>query len=225
MKLASLISGGKDSLYATYLSMMRRHEIKYLVTMLPAKEDSWMFHYPCVELTKLQAESIGIKQIIQKTSGEKEKELEDLKKVLEEIKDEIDGIVSGAIASQYQKSRVDRICEELKLKSIAPLWQKNPEELLREEIESGFEIIVTGVFAEGFDKSWLGQKIDINTIEKLKKLNKMYGINISAEGGEYESFVYNAPFFKKKIEILDSKIVWDDKTNSGYLVVKNARLG
>jgi ABC transporter with metal-binding/Fe-S-binding domain ATP-binding protein len=223
MRLAVLFSGGKDSTYATFLAT-KEHKIKYLVTMLPAKEDSWMFHYPCIELTKLQAESIGIQQVTQKTSGEKEKELGDLKKALEKIKDEIDGVVSGAVASSYQKNRIDKICKELKLKSVAPLWQKNPEELLREEVNSGFEIIITGVFAEGFDKSWLGRKIDDECIEDLVELNKKYGISCVAEGGEFETFVADCPMFKKGIQIKDSKIIWDNKTSSGYLVVNDAEL-
>lgn len=224
MKLASLISGGKDSIYATYLAMQKGHEIKYLVTIFPERQDSWMFHHPCIELTKLQAEALGIKQIIGKTIGEKEKELEDLRKVLEKIRNEVEGVVSGAIASNYQKIRIDRICEELGLESLTPLWNEDQEKLLKEEVGSGFEIIITGVFAEGFNKSWLGRKIDFKTIEELKKLNKKFRTNISAEGGEYESFVLNCPIFKKKVEITESEIIWDDATNSGYLIVKRAEL-
>ena len=223
MKLASLWSGGKDSAYATYLALKEGHEIKALVTIFPEKEDSWMFHYPCIQLTKLQAKAIGIKQIVKKTKGEKEKELEDLKKVLCKIK-KIDGIVSGAIASNYQKSRIDKICNELGLKHLSPLWQENQEKVLEEEIRAGFEIVITGVFAEGFNKSWLGRKIDDKAIKELLELNKKFGISVSGEGGEYESFVKYCPLFKKKIEILNSEIYWDSKTNSGYLIPKKAKL-
>jgi len=223
MQTAALWSGGKDSSYATYLAMKQGHKIKYLITMFPEREDSWMFHYPCIELTRLQSESMGIKQITQKTKGEKEKELEDLKKALGKIND-VDGIVSGALASNYQKTRVDKICKELGLESIAPLWHKDQEKVLREEIKTGFEIIITGVFADGFDKKWIGRKIDEKTVDELVELNKKYGISIAGEGGEYESFVVNCPLFKKRIEILKSEICWDDKTGSGYLIVKEARL-
>jgi len=223
MRLAVLFSGGKDSTYTLYKTM-QEHEVKYLVTMFPQREDSWMFHHPCVELTKLQAESLGIKQIVGKTKGEKEKELEDLKKVLKKIKDEIDGVVSGAVASNYQKSRIDRICKELGLKSIAPLWNENQEEVLREELKNNFKIIFTGVYADGFDRSWLGRELDENCIEDLVNLNKRHGINICGEGGEYESFVLDCPIFKKKISIVDSEIKWDDKTYSGYLIVNKAVL-
>lgn len=223
MRLAALWSGGKESSYSTYLAM-KEHEIKYLITLFPEKEDSWMFHYPCIELTKLQAEALGIKQIIRKTKGEKEKELEDLKEVLMSIRNEIDGVVSGAVYSKYQKKRIEKICKELRLKSITPLWHRDAEKLLKEEIESEFEIIITGVSAEGFDKNWLGRKINLDTIEDLKKLNKRFRINLSGEGGEFESLVLNCPLFKKQIKILDFETEWDNKTNSGYLVVRKTKL-
>jgi ABC transporter with metal-binding/Fe-S-binding domain ATP-binding protein len=203
--------------------MKEGHEIKYLITMISEKSDSWMFHHPCIDLTKLQAKALGIKQVLQRTTGEKEKELDDLKKVLMKVKNEIDGIVSGAVASNYQKSRVDRICEELGLKSIAPLWQKDPEELIEEE-SSIFDIIITGVASEGFNESWLGRKIDKKCIEDLKELNKKYGVHIIAEGGEFETFVIDSPIFKKKIKLLDFNSAWDKKTNSGCLEVKKAEL-
>lgn len=224
MELAALFSGGKDSTYALYKIVSQGHKIKYLVTIFPGREDSWMFHYPCIELTKLQSIALGIRQIIQKTKGEKEKELEDLKSILSKVKNEIDGIVSGAVASKYQKSRIDKICKELRLKSFAPLWNRDPEELLREEIKSRFEIIITGTYCEGFDKSWLGRKIDERCIEDLKKLKEKYGINLSGEGGEYETLTLDCPLFKKKILIESFETIWDDKSNSGYLLINNARL-
>ena len=223
MRLAALFSGGKDSTYALFLAS-KTHEIKYLVTIFPESKESWMFHHPCIELTSLQAKAMRIEQIIQKTKGEKEKELEDLKKALERIKNEIDGVVSGAIQSEYQKTRIDRICKELKLKSLAPLWHRDAEQLLKEEIEEGFEIIMTGVFAEGLDESWLGRKIDLKTVEELKELKKKYGINLAGEGGEFETLVLDCPLFEKKIEILEAEKIWDGETNSGYLIVKSARL-
>lgn len=223
MRLASLVSGGKDSLYATYLMMKEGHEIKYLITIFPERQDSWMFHHPCIELTKLQAEAMGIKHIMKKTKGEKEKELEDLKDALISVKD-IDGAVSGALYSEYQKTRIEKICEELKIKSITPLWNKDPERMLKEQIESGFEIIITGVSVEGLDKTWMGRKINLDTIEELKEINRKFGVNLAGEGGEFETLVLDCPLFKKKIKILDSTPVWDSKTNSGYLEVKNAVL-
>jgi len=221
MEVVVLFSGGKDSVFSLY-KVMQEHNIKCLLTMMPVKSDSWMFHYPMLDLTRLQADAIGIKHVERKTSGDKEKELKDLKNALKEIGAE--GVVSGAVASDYQKKRIDKICAELQLKSIAPLWHKDSEEILREEIRNGFEIIISGVYAEGFDKSWIGRKIDEECVDELIKLNKRFGINISGEGGEYESFVMDGPIFKKRVHILKTSMVWDDKTGSGYIVADYAKL-
>lgn len=224
MKLAALFSGGKDSTLALYRVMKEGHEIKYLITMFSERQDSWMFHYPCIELTKLQSEALGIKQIIKKTKGEKERELKDLKDVIFSVKNDIDGIVTGALYSEYQKTRIEKICKELGLKCLSPLWHSDLEKMLKEEIGLGFEIIITGVASEGLDKSWLGKKINFDVIEKLKELNKKFGINIGAEGGEFETLVLDCPIFRKKMKMLDYDSVWDSKTNSGYLKIKKADL-
>jgi len=104
--------------------------------MLPQREDSWMFHFPNIHLTDLFAEAVGIPLVKAGTTGVKETELEDLKKLLATL--DIEGVVSGAISSQYQRKRIDRICQELNLRSIAPLWQEDPLELLKEIIELNF---------------------------------------------------------------------------------------
>jgi len=198
MKVAALCSGGKDSSFALWLAMQRGHEVVQVVAMIPRREDSWMFHYPNIQLIDLFAECVGLSLIKGKTSGEREVELEDLKQVLQTL--DVEGVVSGAIASNYQKSRIDRICKELGLKSIAPLWGREPLELLREFIAAGFETIITSVSAEGFDESWLGRKLDETAVRDLLELNRRYKVNLSGEGGEYESLVLDAPFFEKRIE-------------------------
>lgn len=224
MRVAVLFSGGKDSTFATFVSLNQGWDVKYLVTMLPAREDSWMFHHPCVELTKLQAEAMGIKHITRTTSGEKEKELEDLIAALKGISGDVDAVVSGAVASRYQKDRVDAVCKELGLRSIAPLWGKDQLKLLQDEVDAGFEIIITAVAAEGFDESWLGRKIDYDAIKDLEQLNKKFGVNPVGEGGEYESIVLSGPFFKQRIQISGIKKIWDEKTGSGYIICENAKL-
>jgi len=219
-----LVLFSKDSTYALYTAKQQGLYVKYLVTIFPERKDSWMFHHPCIELTKLQAKSLGISHITRRSKGDKEKELEDLRKVLETVKDEVEGIVSGGVESTYQKSRIDKVCKELNLKSFSPLWHRNPEELLKEEVNSGFEIIISSVSTAGLDKNWLGRKIDMKAIEELKELHRKHGFHLAFEGGDAESLVLDCPIFKNRIKILDSKTVWDDKTSSGYLIVKKAIL-
>jgi len=199
MRLACLFSGGKDSTYALYLILKEGHDVKYLVSVFPESSESYMFHYPMIERTKEQAESIGIKHVIVRTKGEKEKELDDLKKALGKL--DIDGLFSGAIASSYQKSRIDRIAKELGIVSLAPLWHKDQEGLLKEQIDAGFEIIITHVAAEGLDRSWVGRRIDYKAFEELKKIRDKHKINISGEGGEFETLVLNCPLFSHPLKV------------------------
>jgi ABC transporter with metal-binding/Fe-S-binding domain ATP-binding protein len=183
-----------------------------------------MFHHPCAELTKLQAEAMGMKHVMWGTAGEKEKELEDMTAAIRSIKDDIDAVVSGAIASRYQKDRIDAVCKELDLRSICALWGKDQLKLLRDEIDAGLEIVMTAVATEGLDAKWLGRKIDNDAADELAALQKKSGINIAGEGGEYESFVTDAPFFKKKVDLGKIEKVWDDDTSSGYIICKDAKL-
>jgi predicted ATP pyrophosphatase (TIGR00289 family) len=161
--------------------------------------------------------------IQKKTEGEKEKELLDLRKAIEKIKNHIDGIVTGAVASIYQKSRIDTICADLGLKSMAPLWGKEPVEIINGMLDSKFDIIITAVAAPPMDENWLGRKLNKNCMIELINLNKLYKISINGEGGEYETFVLDCPLFKKKIEILDSVAHWDKKAQSGFMEIKKMR--
>jgi predicted ATP pyrophosphatase (TIGR00289 family) len=222
MRIAVLFSGGKDSVRTVYYCLEKGYDVKYLVTMISRREDSWMFHVPNIRLTELSSEAIGIPLISKETSGKKEEEIEDLKKVLKVL--DIDAVACGGIFSEYQKTRFEKICKELDLKLLAPFWHTNPEKFLKDTIDLGFDVRIVGVYAEGFDESWLGRKIDKKTVEDLKELNKEHGISLIGEGGEFESLVIDGPIFKKRIEIIDSEKVWDKKTQSGYLKIKKAVL-
>lgn len=220
VRVAALVSGGKDSALALNRVLKGKYEVKYLVTMLPEREDSWMFHYPNIRMTDLFAEAVGIPLVEAKTSGAKDIELEDLKQLLSEL--DIDAVVSGDIASQYQKKSIDKICKELSLKHIVPLWREEPLNLLEEIPESKIEVIIIGVYAYGLDQTWLGRKIDQAAIINLVELNKKYQVSMVGEGGEYETLVLDAPFFKKRIQLIETEKVWESQ--SGYLLIKKAAL-
>jgi len=220
MRVAVLASGGKDSTLALHKSLKQGHEVKYLVSMIPLREDSWMFHYPNIRLVDLFAEAVEIPLVKAETSGVKEEEVKDLQRLIEKL--DVEAIVSGATASNYQKKRIEKICKQLRLKCITPLWHKNPLDILKEIIALKFDVIITGVYAYGFNKEWLGRKIDEATIEALTELNRQYGVSLVGEGGEYETLVLDAPFFKKRIKILEAEKVW--KNQSGYFLVTKAKL-
>lgn len=220
MRVAVLATGGKDSALALYKVLNEDHEVKYLVSMIPLREDSWMFHYPNIRLVDLFAEAAEIQLVKAETLAVKEREVEDLKRLIEGL--DVDAIVSGAIASTYQKSRIEKMCEQLRLKCIAPLWHENPLNILKEILDLKFEVIITGVYAYGFSEEWLGRKIDEAFIKALIELNKQYGVSLVGEGGEYETLVLDAPFFKKRIKIVEAEKIW--KNQSGYFLITKAKL-
>lgn len=224
MKIAALTSGGKDSMFAAFQAA-KENELVCLITLLPKRADSYMFHVPNLHLVPLQAEAMCLPVVMKKSSGIKEKELVDLKKALAEAKKKfgIQGICSGALYSQYQKERVDRICNELKLKSIAPLWHIDLDKYLEQLLDNRFDIIFTGIAAQGFDEKWLGRSLDEKAIADLKKLREKFQINIGGEGGEFESLVQNMPMFKKRLEIVKAHKKMENEF-TGHLIVDDAKL-
>ena len=226
VKLGALVSSGKDSIYAMQVMMRQNYGISCMITLKSANTDSFMFHTPAIELVKLQAESMGIPLIEEKTKGEKEDELQDLKKALQKAKETygIEGVVTGALFSNYQRDRIEKIADSLGLKIFAPLWHMNQETEMREIVHNGFEVIVTKIAADGLDESWLGRKIDESMITDLKKIHKKNKINIAFEGGEAETLVLHGPLFRKRIVIKKSEKVMENKY-TGVLKIIKANLG
>jgi diphthine-ammonia ligase len=223
VKLGVLFSGGKDCSLALHKAW-QFHDVVCLVTVISESPESYMFHYPNVELTRMQSEATGLPLVEGKTKGEKETELEDLKRILiqAKMKFKIEGVVTGAIRSTYQASRTQRISNELGLWSFNPLWLKDQIELLNEVLQNDFKVIISGVFAFPLNTSFLGKTIDERIIERLKHLMERYDLNPTGEGGEIETTVTDAPFFKKKIEVIDYEVTCND--NSGIFKIRKAKL-
>ena len=223
MKSAVLFSGGKDSVMALYKALENGDEVAYLLSMISENDESFMFHVPNIHITDLIAEAIEIPILKGYSEGEKEKELDDLENQLIILKkNNVEAVYNGALFSNYQKTRIDRLCEKLGLKSIAPLWHIQEEDYMDEIINLGFEIIITGVSAEGLDESWLGRPLDKVAIEELKAINKKYGVNLAFEGGEAETLAIDGPIFKKRIKILKAENQWN--FDNGIFNIKEAIL-
>ena len=209
MKVGILFSGGKDSTYSAYLTKKEGYEICCLISIISENPESYMFHTPSIDRVREQAKVMDIPLVIVKTKGEKEKELKDLERAIERaVRDfGIEGIVSGAVESVYQASRIQKICNNLDLECFNPLWQKGQIELLEDLIRERFEIVLSGVFAYPFDEEWLGRKIDKRFVKDMKKMQEKFGISPSGEGGEFESLVLYCPLFKKKLKIIERKVI------------------
>ncbi|MCW8965712.1 MAG: diphthine--ammonia ligase [Candidatus Pacearchaeota archaeon] len=208
MRLGLLFSGGKDSTYAGFLANKEGYDLACLISIYSENKDSFMFHTPSIDKTKKQAEVMNIPLIIQETKGKKEDELKDLEKAIRKAKEEcdIEGVVTGAIESVYQASRVQKICDKLNLECFNPLWQKDELEYLNELVRERFEVIIVSVAAYPLDKKWLGRKIDKKFISEVRELKDKFKIHPAGEGGEFETFVIDCPLFKRGLKIKDKKI-------------------
>lgn len=224
MRFGALLSGGKDSLYAAWRVMQTSDEISCFITIQSKNAESYMFHTPNILLTGLQAKAAQIPLISEETAGEEERELDDLTRAIRRAKREfnLDGIVSGAIQSVYQASRIERICHDQGLWCLSPLWLCDQEAYITSLVTDGFEVIIAGVFAEPLDETWLGMRIDTTFLERIQKVSGRYHLSLAGEGGEYESFVCNAPFFRKRIIIEEAETIFQH--GSGHYRIIRAGL-
>ena len=202
-RCAVLFSGGKDSTMAAYLVKKKGYELTCLITVLSRNKDSYMFHTPSIRRTKQQAKVMNLPLVIERTKGEKEKELKDLEKSIRNAKKKykINCVVTGALHSVYQSSRIQKICDKLRLECFNPLWHKDEIKYLKEIIRRKFKVIVIGVSAYPLNASWLGRKIDKEFIEDVKELHEKYKIHAAGEGGEFETFVLDCPLFERPLKV------------------------
>ena len=201
MRLAVLFSGGKDSCLALHKVLAEGHEVVYLLNVFPRNEDSFMFHKPFTDLLKRQGDELGIELVVMESEGKKEEELIDLKELIHGVRDDIEGVVVGGIASSYQGKRIKKICGELELEFVAPLWDYSPEEVWSDLLANGFKVVMTKVSCDGLGGEWIGRVINRDSLDELKALSKKYKFRIDFEGGEAETSVLNMPEFGEKIEI------------------------
>jgi diphthine-ammonia ligase len=121
---------------------------------------------------------------------------------------------------KVQYDWINKLCFDLGVNAIMPLLEKTPDQILRELVEKGFEAIVVVVNPEFVDEKWLGHRIDHEYIAEVNKLNYKEGMHVA--GDEYHSFVLDCPLFKKRIKLLETKII--SKDGYSILDVSKAKL-
>ncbi|XP_047622735.1 diphthine--ammonia ligase [Phacochoerus africanus] len=227
MRVAALISGGKDSCYNMMQCIAAGHQIVALANLRPAENqvesdelDSYMYQtvgHHAIDLyaeamalplyrRTIRGKSVDTGQVYTRCEGDEVEDLYELLKLVKE-KEEVEGISVGAILSDYQRVRVENVCKRLNLQPLAYLWQRNQEDLLREMISSNIQAIIIKVAALGLDPDkHLGKTLD-QMEPYLLELYKKYGVHVCGEGGEYETFTLDCPLFKKKIIVDSSEVV------------------
>ena len=211
MKLASLFSGGKDSVYAIYLAKQQGHQVTCLLSIFAKSADSHLLHHPNLSWTKLQSQSMNIPQLTIQSNSDDVDELILLEDLLKRAKEKfgIDGLVHGGIKSRFQKEKFSSVCVKLGLSVISPLWNSEPKKYMNDLIDSNFDFIMTTVSSDGLDDSWLGKPISKSEINTLIQLSEKFGFNLNFEGGESETFVINCPLFSYPIKIIQFEKNWD----------------
>ncbi|MFX0170366.1 MAG: diphthine--ammonia ligase [Candidatus Hodarchaeota archaeon] len=221
MKAICLVSGGKDSVFSLWLAL---HQFN-VVSILTVKScpESYLFHIPNCDHVVLIAEMLGLPHyLIQIENCNIEEEINALKEIF--IESDADAVITGGIQSEFQRFKFNRAAQLANMICLNPLWRLSPEALMSELINNKFHIIIVSVTAMGLGKELLGKKIDKNLLEEFQGTGTHQGLSIIGEGGEYESFVLDAPFFPFRIEIQESKTYWDELREEGYYEIIKAKL-
>ncbi len=249
MRVAILASGGKDSTYACWWAIMQGWKVEGLITIHITNDDSMMFQIPNTSIAGLQAHSMGVPWLPILSDGRQEEEISDLENGIKGLTNvnyaferivldteviefpdnfllqlanlEIDALVVGALRSDYQKTRIERMCEKLGIISYCPLWHHNPEEHMHSLIEHGFDVRIVSVSTDGLGEEWLGQKITQDSLEELTRISAKYRFNLDGEGGEFETIVVDAPHMSQPIEVSGNRN-W--KGNRGTWILESARI-
>lgn len=214
LRLAALVSGGKDGTYAAYKARMQGHTIACLVSMSGRSEESHLLHHPNTKWVGLQAAAMGHVPLISRVfdSDDTNVEMNILTSLLQEAKSRfnVQGIIHGGIRSEFQRSKFAQACSESGLCAVTPLWGSGPPPAYVAGIlDAGFDVIITAVSAGGLGKEWLGRRITPTRLKELYHLSCKHGFAVDFEGGEAETFVTRCPLFERRITIRRSRTVWD----------------
>lgn len=202
-RVVALWSGGKESCFACYKAILDGFEISRLLNFID-KEGRCRSHGLNSELIVAQSRAIEI-PIVQRVATWDTYEQKFKIVICELKKTGLSGAVFGDIYLQEHKDWVDRVCGELEIQPIEPLWGGEPEQILNDFIDEGFEAVVVMVKADLLGEEWLGRKVDRSFVDDLRKLKGK--VDFCGELGEYHTFVTNGPLFKRRIKILDSQRV------------------
>jgi diphthine-ammonia ligase len=198
-------SGGKDSCFACYEAVRQGYSISHLVNFISKEFRRVSFHGTEAKLIQLQSQAIGIPLLQKETTWDGyEQEFKDAVRSL--IPGGVKGMVFGDICLEEHKDWAERVCRDLGIEAIEPLWGKNPEEILSGFIDVGFEAVIVSAQSKLIDESWIGHIVDRNFVAYLKDRS----IDLCGENGEYHTLVTNGPIFTRRIQLMESRTITRD---------------
>lgn len=198
-------SGGKESCFAVYQAIKQGYKISCLVNFIYGNSGRVNFHGTEPGLIQLQSRLTGIPLLQRETTWNGyEAEFKETVKSL--IPNGIEGMVFGDIYVQEHKDWVERVCGELNIKSIEPLWGRNTDTIMAEFIEYGFKSVIISARADVIDEMWLGKTIDSKFVNYLKSND----IDVCGENGEYHTLVVDGPIFQRPVDIIETRVIARD---------------
>ena len=205
MKIVAAWSGGKDSCFACYKAIQEGHEVVNLLIMMSDLSIS-NFHMIRSDMLDAQSQAIGI-PIVKWTTTPDTYEQEFKKALLQMKAKGVEGIVTGDVfdVALHEAGWLDRICKEVGLTPVRPLWHRDTQQILEEFINAGFKATVVRIITNLLSMDWLGREINKKFLDDLLELGT---VDPCGENGEFHTFVTDGPLFKKqRIEILESEKV------------------
>jgi len=210
LKAVVLFSGGKDSTFTLHVATMMGFDVVELVTLVPRSGAPRLLHKPFARYTRVQGEAMGIGVRVAEV-GDEDEELAILRVLRESVAETgATHLFVGALLSDYQRIRFAMISEELGLKIVAPLWRNDQVRYMYELVDSGIEAMIVSVSAYGIPLEWLGRVIDRELVDQIVERSRRFGFNPAFEGGEAETFVVNAPLFRRRVCVDFERVVLSD---------------
>jgi uncharacterized protein (TIGR00290 family) len=163
------------------------------------------FHGTEAKLIQLQSQALGIPLLQKETTWDGyEQEFKEAVRSL--VPSGVKGMVFGDIYLQEHKDWVERVCGEIGIEAMEPLWGRNTEEVVSDFIDSGFEAVIVSAKSELIGREWIGHGVDKDFVNYLSNM----GIDHCGESGEYHTLVVNGPIFESRIEITQSSTIQRD---------------
>lgn len=192
-------SSGKDSALALYYVMQgKQFKVDSLFSVIASGKDKIAMHEIGMELLMKQATQIGIPLTVFRfnESWSDEEYGMAMERYIEKFKSQgITTALFGDIYLEEIRSRRISNCAKSGIKAEFPLWNISSQEILKRFVETGFKAIITCIDHSVLPESLLGKVIDREFIETYPQ-----GADICGENGEYHSFVFDGPLFKKPVD-------------------------
>ena len=202
MKVIASWSGGKDSCFTCYRALAQGHQVTHIVNFISQEFRRVSFHGVRARLVSSQARAVSIPLSQHTVPSDMSLYEQRFKRAVLMLKRKgAEGMVFGDIWLQEHRDWIERVCSEVGIIPVMPLWGIAPERVLAEFIEAGFEAMVVSAKADIFNKEWLGRKINHGFLSDLKKLAPGKRVDVCGEQGEYHTLVVDGPLFSKRLQI------------------------